>query len=533
MTSAMPQNVANTTDILLEYKKKGQLAQYMEQYKNNPYMMSLAASVNAMYDKAQVRDAAPQATVADQTLAKMGPAKAPMPQGQPQAMPEDSGIGALPQQPMGKAMAGGGIVAFAGNEDSLVKDDSQMSVFDKLLKANADYRSNTGKSLTEAGRESQREQIRNMFGLTPSALQPAVESDYSDKANALNEAGLAGTTVTPSNLGADMSAYSKAPGTVQTSPKTPTVSPLANLGGAPRAPAAPAGLSFIEQQKKTLAAMGPEVNPEQAAMEKLIAERNKGAETGKAEFEADVKARADQFKGREERIGKRELALGKEKDTNTGLAFLQAGLSMMQARGPALAAIAEGAGVGTKQYASGLKDLKAAQLELDKARDLTDELKQNQSMMDAKERRGLSKDIRDASLTGQQYMIDARAKIHGEARADARAATVSDIAVQQSALDRQNRIQVAGMPGDQQKMLTALGGKGGLEAGLTKMQEIQADKTGAAYAKLFTETVAEANKTGATPPTATQFAASLRQLAAAMNPGKVPGAVDATGASRS
>jgi hypothetical protein len=135
-------------------------------------------------------------------------------------------------------------------------------------------------------------------------------------------------------------------------------------------------------------------------------------------------------------------------------------------------------------------------------------------------------------MAGQQSLIDARMKIYGENKADARAAVTSDMAVSQAALDRQNRIQVASMPGDQQRMLTALGGKGGLEAGLAKMQEIQADKTGATYAKLFTETVAEANKAGTTPPTAAQFAASLRQLATAMNPAKVPPPVNATSASR-
>jgi hypothetical protein len=246
------------------------------------------------------------------------------------------------------------------------------------------------------------------------------------------------------------------------------------LGGAPRAPAAaaPAGLTYLEQLAKTKKAMGPDVNPEQAAMEKLVAERNTGSTEAKKELEADIKSRADQFKGREERISKREAELGKQKESGTGLALLEAGLAMMQSKGRGLAGIAEGAGVGLKQYQSGLKDLKLAQEKLDEARDRTDELKQNQSMMDKREVRAANKDIRDASLSGQQYLIDARMKTHGESRADARAAVVSDITAQQSALDRQSRERVAGMPSGVERMAMQLGGKGGLEAGLKKYSEI-------------------------------------------------------------
>jgi hypothetical protein len=254
------------------------------------------------------------------------------------------------------------------------------------------------------------------------------------------------------------------------------------------------------------------------------------------------------FKGKEERIGKREAELGKSKDTNTGMAFLEAGLAMMQARGPGLAGIAQGAGVGLKQYQSGIKDIRAAQEKLDDARDRIEELRQNQSSMNKSEVRNAEKGIRSLIYQGDRDLLKGVEDATGVREADFRATVTSNMSKAkeererkftadeaektrkfqsgESALDRQNRITVAGMPGDQQRMLTTLGGAGGLEAGLAKMQEIQADKTGAVYAKLFTEVVAEANKNGVPPPTAAQFAASLRQLAAALNPSKVPGAVD-------
>jgi hypothetical protein len=508
--------------MLVALKQKGQLAQYMQQYKSDPYMISLASFVNATAEAAQPLTAPQQPKVVDQELAKMEPQQPQMPQAQAQPMPEDVGIGALPAPNM-QGMASGGIVAFGdggevprfqaggvyvgeGGEysaDPLTAEE--LGRVDPLAKLRA--------MAKWAGRNVERDpvtgEVTRKAAIAAPVMGPAVSAAYPDE----------------TRRGAAANLLPAAPG-VKPPPAVGDGKGVASLGGAPRAAAAPAGLSYLDQLKKTQAAMGPAVNPEQAAMEKLIAERNLGATEAKKELETDIASRADQFKGREERIGKREAELGKQKDSNTGMAFLEAGLAMMQSKGRGLAGIAEGAGVGLKQYQSGIKDLKAAQEKLDDARDRTDELKQNQSTMDKREVRAANKDIRDASMAGQQSLIDARMKIYGENKADARAAVTSDMAVSQAALDRQNRIQVASMPGDQQRMLTALGGKGGLEAGLAKMQEIQTDKTGAAYAKLFTETVAEANKAGTTPPTAAQFAASLRQLSAAMNPTKVPGAVD-------
>jgi hypothetical protein len=109
--------------------------------------------------------------------------------------------------------------------------------------------------------------------------------------------------------------------------------------------------------------------------------------------------------------------------------------------------------------------------------------------MDKREVRAANKDIRDASLAGQQYQLDARMKIYGENRADARAGIASDIARSESALDRQSRIQVAGMPSGVERMAAQLGGKDGLAAGLKKYSELMgAESKGlaslvAAYAK--------------------------------------------------
>ncbi len=123
-----------------------QLQQYAKLHKEDPYTLALAAAENKR--RAQLRASGqqqaaqgPQPTVADQAIAQMG-APAPMPQqAQPRSqLPEQQGIGMLPAENVeGMADGGiagygdsyadeyahGGIVAFAGNEGSVVRSPFQ------------------------------------------------------------------------------------------------------------------------------------------------------------------------------------------------------------------------------------------------------------------------------------------------------------------------------------------------------------------------------------------------------------------------
>lgn len=493
------------------------LQQYASMHKNDPYTVSLALAESnrrkEMRTAAQGQQGGEQPKVVDQGIAEMAaPAPQQALQAQAQPMPEDVGIGALPAPNM-QGMAGGGIVAFSGADESLVTDPQ-------------------------------------FGGVTPEAFLPAPSAarNQAEVAAIVQALRARGDTVGLPQILAIQEGRLSAPAGAKTAVAQPVVAPGAAPvpgagaapapgAGGPRPPATPRALAVPEKgfAERLKAAMGENPDEDRFAKrrEDITATAKAGAEEGLAKLKADQESEmASMFKGKEERIGKREAALEKSKDTNTGMAFLEAGLAMMQSRGRGLAGIAEGASVGTKQYASGIKDIRTAQEKLDDARDRMEELRQNQSSMNKREVRAEEKGIRDLVTQGQERALAGAEKAYGIKREDMRAAVTSDLTVRQAELDRQNRIQVAGMPGDQQRMLTMLGGKGGLEAGLAKMQEIQADKTGAAYAKLFTETVAEANKAGVTPPTAAQFAASLRQLAVAMNPAKVPTAVDTSATTR-
>jgi hypothetical protein len=447
------------------------LQQYAMMHKNDPYTVSLALSESNR--RKQMRDAAQgqqgmgeQPKVVDQGIAEM------LPQA-PQPMPEDVGIGALPAPNM-QGMAGGGIVAFGDGGEvqrfqtggvprvgshglaSIIPDKTGyegMGILEFLQAFGTDM---LNKLPTEDKERLKQNQVKKEAAgvVDMSAYRPRPTMEAGQEAALYEKAGLmpsAPVVIPPVDTGVVGTQ------TPASSVKTPPVAGP-RPASAP-APAAPAGLSYLDRLKAAQTAMGPTVNPEQVAMDALVAERNRGAADSKKELEADIASRADQFKNREERTNKRQTELDKSKDANTGMALLEAGLAMMQSRGPGLAGIAQGAGVGLKQYQSGIKDLKAAQEKLDEARDRTDELKQNQSMMDKSAVRAANKDIRDASLAGQQYQIDARMKIYGENRTDARAGIASDIAVSEAAKTRATQLQAAGIaaaPGlARNKMLAA------------------------------------------------------------------------------
>jgi len=132
---------------------------------------------------------------------------------------------------------------------------------------------------------------------------------------------------------------------------------------------------------------------------------------------------------------------------------------MMQSRGPGLAGIAQGAGVGLKQYQSGIKDIKAAQEKLDDARDRIEELRQNQSSMNKREVRDAEKGIRAIVNQGNRDLFKGLETATGKKEADVRAAVTSAMAVSQADKARATTLEaarIAAGPGmERNKMLAA------------------------------------------------------------------------------
>lgn len=192
--------------------------------------------------------------------------------------------------------------------------------------------------------------------------------------------------------------------------------------GAP-APGAPIQNPFsIETlQKEQEAAMRPldlqrgELRNQMVGMR---AELERGPEERLAARKAEIEKEGDVYAGRMERIKGREADLLKQKDTNTGLALLEAGLAIMSTPGSLGTAIGKGAREGTARYAQGLASLRAAQERLEEAKDKTEELRLNRSDMNKREIRELERDRDNARLKSSELFYNYTSKMYDLDRSD-------------------------------------------------------------------------------------------------------------------
>jgi hypothetical protein len=139
----------------------------------------------------------------------------------------------------------------------------------------------------------------------------------------------------------------------------------------------------------------------------------------------EIESEGDVYKDRSDRLVERAKGLAGQKDQNTGLALLNAGLAIMSTPGGLMTAIGKGAQVGTAQYAAGIKDLRAAQERLDEANDRISELRMNRKDLNNREIRALEKDRDSAILDGQKMIFGFAKDIYGMDRKQAEAAFTS------------------------------------------------------------------------------------------------------------
>ena len=435
------------------------LQQYAKMHKNDPYTVSLALAESNR--RKQMRDAAqgqqgmaPQPKVVDQSIAEMS-----YPEGQAQAMPEDVGIGALAAPNM-QNFAEGGIVAFdiGGTVDAARAKEKIIRDTLRGPSGGLAYRRQQPESY--AGLQTALEQAIQERELAEAAYQQGnLQTPYfggpTDNTAFSTPSSPSVVPAASANIASSNMDRGNYPGQGSTGMQVPA--PKQNLGvSTPRTPAArpatpvaanapiAAPQDFLTQLEAMRKTRGPAVDPLRAEREAITNETVKGQQEGIAALKADQAAdMAEMFKGREERVNKREAELTKSKDTNTGMAFLEAGLAMMQARGPGLAAIAQGAGIGVKQYASGIKDIKAAQEKLDDARDRIEELRQNQASMNKSAVRAEEKDLRKTVLDGKRDLLTGVKAATGVSDADFRTAVTSNIAVSEAGKQRTTTLEAA------------------------------------------------------------------------------------------
>ena len=466
-----------------------QLRQYAELHKNDTYTLALASAESKR--RAQLRAAgqpvAQRPTIADQRLAEMG-APAPMPQPQPQPqLPEQQGIGMLPAENVAgmadggiagyadqfvdsyaDAYAHGGIVAFAGNDGSVVRDapDTSLwqtslgSLFSEIARKDLDkgeyktspvgrffsfltpdaYTTDTRNQLVDIDKQysALRNEYKNLTGafgfrsqspqeqLRASELEKqmaalqqqasAIRSRPDATVRAAHEKRAVAAQPAPAQPAPTQADVQTVP--PQAPPVAPPQAPPQAKTGAPTRPGAgttlPPGTEkapdFVPSKPGDLTAelkRLQEMNPGTKAYDDLSAKIKQGfADLEKAREESKPKGKA--YEGLEALLNKEEeKAKGKEA-RNLNMAIVNAGLAIAGGKSQyALENIAQGAQVGTKQYQEGLEKLEAAAIERRKQSAMIEEARRAEERGDWKEAQQYKQKAFEAELGVTQAKIGA------------------------------------------------------------------------------------------------------------------------------
>jgi len=410
----MALNVEQITNRLAQMPDAA-LQKYAAMNKNDPYIMALAVSESNR--RKQMRQAAqgaqgqmPQPKVVDAAVQNMA---APM--------PEDMGIARLPAGDMN--FADGGIVAFADGGDVERYQVGGTTARNPYAFLNpGDLFGGIGRIFSE--------------GIDPVAAEQRRQAALRKLVAPAEE-----TVGTPEFAAAQQILKDKATAEGRTLPGETPPAPAPALPGAQPTATAPAaatpstgGIESIFKRLQT--PMEQELTAVRKNRETFARSLQDFAKKEEADFEAAEAKRGDVFKGREERLAKREGELAGRKDQNLGLALLQAGAAIMSTPGSLGMALGKGVDVGAKQYAAGIDKLNAAQERLMDARDRLEELRVNREDMTAKERRQLKSNINRSVLEGEKLFLDGAEKDLGYRREDMKtlfSGLVTDMASQRSA----------------------------------------------------------------------------------------------------
>jgi hypothetical protein len=405
-----------------------QLQQYAQMHKSDPYIMALAMSESNR--RKEMRSAGQgaqgmqeQPKVVDQMVAEMAP----------QSLPEDQGIGQLPAGDMN--FAGGGIIAFADGGDveryqsggsiaAKYQQESQEMGMGMRRQYSPDVQAYAQMQAQPSAEEQQMfkaEQQRMLAGGRFNAFPVLPTVDGQAPAAAAAAAAAPTPRVEPTYSPADISGMDRrmAQGSMpsipsmQSAPKAaPTVDTGRKGSGAGAGVASAAGatklpsISDLTALRQQISDKQDFKDPAAAGLLELEARERAAAAADKQAIERDAERFKDAYKGREARLAEREADIGKQKESNTGLALLNAGLAIMSTPGGLATAIGKGAQVGTAQFSAGLDKIRSAQERLGDARDRLDDLKLNREESTAKEIRAAENNYRRVSIDAQKRTID-------------------------------------------------------------------------------------------------------------------------------
>lgn len=247
---------------------------------------------------------------------------------------------------------------------------------------------------------------------------------------------------------------------------------------------------------------------------------------GAAFVEAEKKRiaeKVDPYKGREERLNKREGELEGMGSKYAGLALLQAGAAMMSTPGGIGMALGKGVQVGSERYAAGIEKINAAKEKFAEARERLDDLRINRADMDARDIRDAEKEARLLKRQGKElFYSGAKDELNMK---DKQITAMMGVAANALNTDKEikarkeisgmeiaARERIAQLPQGNERIAMLLGG-GDLAKGLAKFTEIQAGKFNPTTA--YTDYLSK-RKEGDSVLTPQEFVTQIRSIQALM-----------------
>jgi hypothetical protein len=455
-------------------------------------------------------------------------------------VPEDQGIATLPVGNMD--FAEGGIVGYA---EGGVPRYAGGTLVDQIEAANQMSLKNTGFPLSPAQR------VR---------LEQTIKANLAQEA-AGRAAGAAGRPFDPSafipqaaTAPADELKYdpetatrrSRYPEQIAT-PVPPAVTDTRRLPKGPRLvdPAMPqeGGLAALATKPEDLQRIygnmvPPAADPFEGRIRNIGEMEQANAARDLAQRRKDIEDLGPAYKEREAKLQARQGRIEKEEGQLPYMALLEAGLAMMGGTSPhAFVNIGAGGATGVKSYKQGIDKLTDAKDRLDDAFGRIEEARRGEKVLNAKELRELENNVRKTVTQTEKDVLSGAQQAYGLSQQQAgkmfdayvknkstefeQGEQTKRTILQERGANARTQAQLSAPPAEARMAMMLGTGKTEterLESGLRKIQDLQSDKTGATYAKLYADHVTDARKQMTEPMTPTEFAASMRGVMAAMSP---------------
>jgi hypothetical protein len=481
----------STRNLLISMKEKGTLQSYVAQHRNSPeypYLLALAASVNQISDatKAAQHQPAPQ-TVADQNLNALAPAPAPQPMMQ---LPEESGIAQLPAPNMETvSKAAGGIIAFdEGGEVPRFQDQG-------LVRVPAAIGNPMGDNFTGFQGSDSDLTFMERLGIFNPANRRALESAEKRLAEQKKLSALTAEMPTPSSTPATKSpSNADIESMIGIGSPTKTATGAGSTSGAGKTSTPSGG----EGASQGLAGLMKDIQPFLSKDDDKMVDR-----TNFMKEREDV--RKPVYEKMTEMIEKEKGKLKDDKEQSFFMSLIEGGLAAAGGSSQyGLQNLAQGFAKGSASFGDSLKEIRKAAREnskmemeatrmqaADKIGDMDAFQRSSEAFQDRKSKRDTAMNAAVFGIAGDKMRSDAQIK----------AARIS-----------------ASAPSAQERLFATLGG-GDVTKGFKVFQEAQQDKTGASYAKLYSDYAANADKTGADKMSPIEFAQNIQMFMGALGGG--------------